>query len=228
MTMTIIPNRNEAVTEQNKEIIKTLHQLQDLAQSSPQAAQDQLWQWIKTLGQHDQQQQLAILFSQGIAENPCAYTQGMPVGPMRNVPGGALISAYLKIDSPWTGKTFYANGTGGYNRIKKYTKIPVSVLAPFHRLKPEGQEYIGFRFDTSIQIGAVAPKVDVIAIEYNKPAYKNPSIILPLRRVRDELVKLLPHTYLGRATFPNRSGEYQLVGYFALKRAVTTESTHDA
>lgn len=224
--MTINPNSTNVSIQDNQALIRKLAELDALAKSSPQLAQNQLWHWIDTLGQQDQQQQLATLFAQGVPENPCMHTQGMPVGPMRNVPGGAFISAYLKVDSPWTGKTFSADGTSGYNRIKKYTKIPVTLLAPFHRLTREGQEYIGFRFDTSIQQGAVEPKVNVIAIEYAKPAYKNPAMILPLQRVRDELVKLIPHTYLGRATFPDKSGKYQLVGYFALKTPVPTESNH--
>ena len=202
-----------------------LKKLQTLAHQQPQSAQDQLWQWLENLGKNDDQAVLAQLFSQGIAENPCAHTIGAPIGPMRNIAGGAFISAFLKLDSPWTGKTFYSDGTGGYNRIKPYTKIPMKILAPKHGLRANRNEYFGFNFDTTTEQGAVEPKVDVIAIQYDNPIYKNPSKIIPLTRVRDELVKLLPHTYLGRATFPNKHGEYQLVGYFALKTAISTEKS---
>lgn len=120
--------------------LQQLHQLRELAKTSAQAAQDQAWTWIDHLGKTDNQDVLATLFAQGSAENPCTRTLGIPVGPMRNIAGGAFISAYLKIDSPWTGKTFHQDGHGGFNRIKSYTKIPVSILAPFHRLTRHGNE----------------------------------------------------------------------------------------
>lgn len=220
--MTTIPMDQDSIF-QDTSTVNQLNELRELAKSSPQLAQDKAWQWIAQLGKTDNQIALATLFAQGVAENPCTRTLGMPVGPMRNVPGGAAVSAYLKVDSPWTGKTFHQDGTGGFNRIKCYTKIPVSILAPFHRLTRQGNEYVGFKFDTTTKEGAVEPKVNVIAIEYAKPSYKNPSKIIPIKNIRDELVKVLPHTYLGRATYPDKNGRYQLVGYFALKRPVTTE-----
>ena len=221
--MTTISANPSDIPKNSDWVYKKLETMRRLANTNAQQAQDDLWQWIKDLGQQDNQTALGLIFAEGIVENPKVKTLGMPVGPMRNVPGGLLVSAFLKIDSPWTGKTFFSDGSGGYNRIKSYTKIPVSILAPFHHLRKEGEEYIGFTFDTAIKTGAVEPKIDVLAIEYAEPKYKDPSKIIPLTRVRDELVQILPHTYLGRATFPDAAGNYQLVGYFALKRPVNTE-----
>ncbi len=202
------------------DISRHLEELHRIAGTAPQAAQDAAWSWLADLGRADDQTTLAALFGQGHAAQPRARTAGMPVGPMRHVFGTRLVSAYLRLDSPWTGKTFRADGTGGHNRVKRYARPIVALLAPGHPLRREIGEYACFPFTTSIQPGVVSPRVDVLAIEYDRPEHRNPSTVFPLTRIRDELVEILPHTYLGRATWPQRTGEYVVMGYFALKRSV--------
>ncbi|WP_156055819.1 hypothetical protein [Nocardia sp. NRRL WC-3656] len=40
---------------------------------------------------------------------------------------------------------------------------------------------------------------------------------MPIERVRDELVELVPGVYLGRALMGSRTGEIRVIGYFALR-----------
>lgn len=211
-------NRDRPTSEQSAidpdagRVLARLNTLRALADRDSARAQDEAWTWLADLGRADDQ---PALFAQGTAESPRAWTAGIPVGPMRNIPGGTLISAVLRVDSPWTGKTFHADGSGGFNRVKLYAAPLVAALT--RALRRQGRELTGFEFDTTISPGAVEPRVDVLAIEYDAPEYRNPGL---LTRIRDELVRILPGVYLGRATYRRAPGDYVLVGYFALRRPV--------
>jgi len=197
-----------------------LAELHELAMSSPQRAQDETWEWLRRLGREDDQAALAELFGEGTAASPRTRTIGMPVGRMRDMPGVGPLNAILAVDCPWTGKSFHPDGSGGYNRVKLYSAPIMAALR--HRPRLQGRELIGFPFDTTIKRGVVEPRVDVLAIEYDRPEHGNPSGVFPLTRIVDELVEIVPDTYLGRATWPREPGDYVLVGYFALKRPVGT------
>jgi hypothetical protein len=207
-----VPEASAATPTQQR-----LQELRALADYAPARAQVEAWQWIKALGDSDDQPVLAELFGLGRPESPRTRTLGMPVGPMRNVPGGPLINFILGIDCPWTGKTFHADGSGGINRVKPWSWPIVAALLPGNQRKRVGAEIESFGFRTTIKRGGVAPAVDVMAIEYDAPEFDNPAY---LKRVLDELVEILPNTYLGRATWRRKDGGYDLVGYFALQRPV--------
>jgi hypothetical protein len=53
-------------------------------------------------------------------------------------------------------------------------------------------------------------------IDY-EPVESNPEFII--RKIRDELVQIVPGTHLGRILYKTKSG-YNNIGYFALKTAV--------
>lgn len=196
-----------------------LDELQSLAKSDPGQARDSGWKWIAELGKADEMEMLAELFGAGVAQSPQMRTEGMPVGKMRNIPKAGILNAILAVDSPWTGKTFHADGSGGYNRVRLYALPIVLALNPKH-LRREGREVTSFPFATTIEPGKVEPKIDVLSIQYDKPEFHNPSGVVPLTKIVDELVMILPHVYLGRATAPREDGGYILVGYFALRTPV--------
>lgn len=206
----------------SKHVIDRLTTLRDKADRDSALAQRESWDWLAELGRADDHAALSALFGHGVAESPRARTLGMPVGPMRNIPGGGFITAVLSLDSPWTGKTFDADGSGGYNRVKLYAAPVVAALT--RSLHRKGREIATFSFDTTIGPGAVEPHVDVLAIEYGRPEHGNPTKIFPLTRIRDELVRILPGVYLGRATYRRAPGDYVLVGYFALQHPIETKS----
>jgi hypothetical protein len=72
-----------------------------------------------------------------------------------------------------------------------------------------------FDFETAIEPGKADPDVEVLKIDYG-PVESNPRFII--RQIRDELVELVPDTYLGKILW--RSGEegYTCIGYFALRQ----------
>jgi hypothetical protein len=57
----------------------------------------------------------------------------------------------------------------------------------------------------------------VLVIDY-EPVQSNPDFII--RKIRDELVEIVPGTHLGRILYKTKSG-YDNIGYFALKTPVS-------
>lgn len=99
------------------------------------------------------------------------------------------------------------------------------VIAPLYRgLRELDGELVGFHFDHRLDTGLVEPRVQVRALDYSVPEYRNPSVrTFPIKRTRDEIVELLPGLYLGRALLTMRDGEIRKVAWFAL-REFTAES----
>jgi hypothetical protein len=207
-----------ARTSTSTPVIQRLERLRTLAQSDPHQAQVDAVGWLTTLGKADDRAALAELFGQGVGASPCTRTEGLPLTPWRDIPLGRALSQLLAVHSPWNGKTFFPDGSGGENRVEFWTlPLLLSLRTPFRR---EGIELIGFRFDTTIERGVLEPFVDVLAFDYAPPAYRNPRRPIPLTSIRDEIVEILPHTYLGRIAFESKPGEWVNVGYFACMRPV--------
>lgn len=199
-------------------VIQRLERLRTLAESDLQQAQDDAVAWLTALGKSDDRAALAELFGQGVGASPRTRTKGLPLTSWRNIPLGGPISRMLAVHSPWNGKTFFADGSGGENRVELWTlPLLVAVRTPFRR---EGVELVGFRFDTTIERGVLEPHVDVLAFDYAPSAYRNPSKPIPLTTVRDEIVEILPHTFLGRIAYETKPGQWVNVGYFACLRPV--------
>ncbi|NBQ43378.1 MAG: hypothetical protein EBU23_13085, partial [Mycobacteriaceae bacterium] len=72
---------------------------------------------------------------------------------------------------------------------------------------------LAFDFKTYVEAGKEDPDVDVMVIDY-ADVEDNPK--LTIRKVRDELVELVPGVYLGKILFKTDSG-YTKLGYFALR-----------
>jgi hypothetical protein len=76
-------------------------------------------------------------------------------------------------------------------------------------------ERAAFQFVSGPEPGKVRPRIPVLAIDY-RPITTNPRIII--RQIRDELVEVVPKTYLGRILFRVPRGPFINVGYFALRQ----------
>jgi hypothetical protein len=76
-----------------------------------------------------------------------------------------------------------------------------------------------FDFNTRVERGMVEPAVDVLVIDY-EPVSSNPRLLI--RQIRDELVEIVPDTYLGRILFKLGEGRYSNIGYFALRQPAGT------
>ena len=87
------------------------------------------------------------------------------------------------------------------------------MLWPSYKMTPTDEGHMAFDFDTRIEPGAIEPSPDVLVIDYaDEP--RNPELII--RKIRDELVEIVPHTYLGRILYRLKAGGYKNIGYFAL------------
>ncbi len=197
-----------------------LDDLRDLATTSPVLARAQGWDYLRQLGAARNQKQLEALFARGWApEGPDGALEGLIVGPLFNVPEAYLANPLMKIDPTWRGKTFDAAAGTGYNRLAPIARLAMPFIAPGYRgLRSLNGEVVGFHFNHAIGTALVEPKIQVRALDYGVPEYRNPSVrTFPIKRTRDEIVELIPGLYLGRALLTMPGGEIRNVAWFALR-----------
>ena len=198
-----------------------LEGLRDLAQTDPVNAQDAAWGWMTRLGElaRDDRpravEQLDRLFADGLPPATIdGPADGMVVATMFNPGTDVLLRKIGGVWMPWLGKRFHAASDCGENRITGGFRVATRTIWPTYATKPDGANRRGFEFTTRIERGAVEPAVSVLVIDYaSMPS--NPRRIVP--RIRDELVQLVPGTYLGRMLWQRSNGEYLNVGFFALR-----------
>lgn len=185
------------------------------AATDPAEAQQATWAWIQELGEKRDANALEALFASGTApvglDGP---TEGILVAtltnPLVDLPVKLLTSAWM----PWQGKSFDAANQRGINLMTESSSLPSKLLWPRYGMREAAQGRVAFDFETGVEPGAIEPKVDVLKIDYGD-IEENPDLII--RKIRDELVELVPDTYLGRILF-RISGGFSNIGYFALKQ----------
>jgi hypothetical protein len=198
-------------------VAQRLEELRTQAGSDPGGAQAQAWAWIEDLGRRRDGEKLQELFSLGtVPAGLDGPTDGILVctltNPLVDLQVRMLTSAWM----PWKGKTFDAGEAKGINRMTLSSQIPLRMLFPLYGMKAAPDDgKLAFDFITRVEAGAVEPAVDVLVIDY-EPVTENPDLII--RQIRDELVRLLPDTYLGRILFKLPGRRLTNIGYFALKQ----------
>lgn len=229
MSATIsISQKNQAISERRERDSDYLKQLRKLAGKNPDQARDQAWDWFREFTDLREHDRLAALFDQGTAPDaPDGDCEGMVLGLQGNL-WLAGVDRLVRIGQKlggigWTGKSFDAQRGTGYNRLTSSSRIPMFMAMPNYPFDRIRSEIIGFRFDHRREPSPLSPRQEVLAICYDRPAYENP---LMMPNTRDELVELLPNTYLGRALLM-QNGRWQLAGYFALRYPVQTEKNHE-
>jgi hypothetical protein len=206
--------------------ISALADLREMASTAPVLAVRHGWDYLRELGKTGRQDQLGALFERGTAPQGLdGALEGLIVGKLFGIPEAHLANPLLKINPTWRGKTFDLQAGTGVNRLAPIAALVMPVIAPGYRgLRRVGGELHGFHFNHSIETAAVAPFIDVRALDYGVEQYRNPSVrTFPIKRTRDEIVELIPGLYLGRALLTMPSGEVRLIAYFAL-RDFTDES----
>lgn len=194
--------------------------MRELATTAPVLARAQGWDYLRELGTTRNHQQLEALFARGWPpEGPDGALEGLIVGPLFNVPEAYLANPLMKIDPTWRGKTFDAAAGTGYNRLAPIARLAMPFIAPGYRgLRSLNGEVVGFHFNHKIDTALVEPKIQVRALDYGVPEYRNPSVrTFPIKRTRDEIVELLSGLYLGRALLTMPNGEIRTVAWFALR-----------
>jgi hypothetical protein len=194
-----------------------LASLRDTAATDPARAQQDTWTWIEELGSKRDGDQLEALFALGTPpEGLDGPTDGILVctltNPLVDLPIRLLTSMWM----PWQGKSFDAANKRGINRMTVSSQLPAKLLFPLYGMsKAPDDGRLAFDFETRVEPGKVDPRVDVLVIDY-QPLTENPDLII--RQIRDELVELVPDTYLGRILFRLPNERYSNIGYFALRQ----------
>ncbi|MBF6278156.1 MULTISPECIES: hypothetical protein [Nocardia] len=196
-----------------------LGELRELAGSAPARAGAACWDYLRGAADTDDRELLAALFAQGTAPQLDGDYEGMIAGKLFGIPEAALLNPVVAVEPGWVGKSFDAATATGYNRLNRIAYLALRAAVPrYSGWVRTSAVYQGFRFGYRVERASLAPFVQVAAVTYTDPALGNPrSRIVPIERVRDELVELVPGVYLGRALMGSRTGEIRVIGYFALR-----------
>ncbi|MCV7432455.1 hypothetical protein [Mycolicibacterium bacteremicum] len=218
--MTTLPINTKQANKAEPQSMSVLDDLRVTAGSTPTLARRLGWDYLRELGQAGRFDQLAELFAHGHAPaGPDGPMEGLIIGKLFGIPETYLANPLMKIDPTWRGKTFdIASGTG-FNRLSPLGRFSLRAVAPLYRgLRRVGRETVGFEFRHRIDTAAIAPFIQVRALDYGVEEYRNPSVrTFPIKRTRDEVVELTPGLYLGRALLTLPSGEVRLIAYFGLR-----------
>jgi hypothetical protein len=196
-----------------------LDDLREMARDDGVGAQIATWRWIQELGKRRAVDDLGALCRLGTPPHGLdGPTEGILVVPLIQ---GALDRFLTTVTGgwmPWLGKSFDSAANRGYNRLAGSARWPAKLLWPRYSTTDDGDSRAAFDFETAIEPGKADPDVQVLKIDYG-PVESNPGLVI--RQIRDELVELVPDTYLGKILW--RSGEgaeesYSCIGYFALRQ----------
>jgi hypothetical protein len=182
-----------------------------------EGSQAETWAWLEELGDARDGDALAELFALGTP--PPATIDGPTDGilvttltsPLLDLPIEKLTDSWM----PWTGKTFHAATATGVNQMTSDSVVAAKVLWPLYGMRDAGDGKHAFDFKTGIVDSAIAPAMKVFKIEYEH-VQENPALVI--RQILDELVELVPDTYLGRILFKLPVKGFVNIGYFALRQ----------
>ncbi|OBJ82849.1 hypothetical protein [Mycobacterium asiaticum] len=184
-------------------------------------ASDEAWQWILELKERAKadsvaaEAELNAIFSKGAAPRSLdGPTNGILVTTTTNPLVDAAVRFVTNLWMPWQGKRFDSEGHAGDNRMTSGSRLPSKLLWPMYRMKDAADGKLAFDFKTYHDAGKLDPDVQVLVIDY-ADVKENPYVII--RSIRDELVEVVPGTYLGKILFRLPKGRYEMIGFFALR-----------
>ena len=195
-------------------------ELRELATTDAPAAQEATWGWFKELGSRRDEEKLAELYALGDPPRGLdGPTEGILVLPLIQGAFDRFATTVTRGWMPWLGKSFDAAANRGYNRLAPSARWPAKLLWPrYGTSADEDGARHAFEFETAIEPGKADPGVQVLKIDY-EPVEENPGLVI--RRIRDELVQIVPDTYLGKILWRSGEGDeatYGCIGYFALRQ----------
>jgi hypothetical protein len=197
--------------------------LKELATIDPQAAQDAVWGWFQRVGARlpdsAAQAELDRLFTTSTpATGVDGQTEGLLVGwvaphPSLNRGGKGLHAAAKAVTIrlgvlPWLGKRFDGQAKRGTNSLSRLGLL----VKPIAKIRKAGDHFEAFPMTNWVEPGKLDPATDVLVIDYASL----PDNPWPVSHIRDELVEIVPNTYLGKMLW-QQGDEYYLLAYFALK-----------
>ena len=206
-------------TQPSTSIATRVAELRELATTDAPAAQKATWAWFKELGSRRDEEKLGELYLLGDPPRDLdGATEGILVVPLIQGAVDRTASLLTRGWMPWLGKSFDAGANRGYNRLANTARWPAKALWPFYSTSDDGDARHAFDFETAIEPGKADPGVQVLKIDYG-PVESNPRLVI--RRIRDELVQIVPDTYLGKILWRSGDGAdatYACIGYFALRQ----------
>jgi hypothetical protein len=218
-------------TEKATQVASRVAALKTLAETDPQAAQDAVWEWFRRVGDElpsaAAEEELNVLFktstdasavdgqSKGILVGWVAPKQGLDAAGKGLMHLGIGVTKKLGV-LPWLGKRFDSSTQQGINSVTGVAlalKPLTSVARSGH-----GKHFEAFPMKNWVERGKLDADTDVFVIDYDS-APGNP---FPVSRIRDELVEIVPNTYLGKMLWRQGDGnQYHLLAFFALKTPVS-------
>jgi hypothetical protein len=197
-----------------------LEWLRDSVKAHAEGAADSTWAWIDELSKRagsdadSADADLNELFRLGTAPTDLhGATEGMLVMTTTNPKFDSVVRAITALWMPWQGKRFDNQAATGDNRLTKSTGLVGKLLWPLYSMRDHNDGKLAFDFKTYVEPGKEDPDVNVMVIDY-ADIEKNPKLII--RKIRDELVELVPGVYLGKILY-NTGSDYFKLGYFALR-----------
>jgi hypothetical protein len=198
--------------------------LRDIAATDPLAAQDAAWSWFQRLGRQlpaaEADAELSEIFNCGTPGDTIdGQSEGILVGWVKPAGdldlGGKVMSNVGRrvtgLHVPWVGKRFDREARRGTNSLTPVALV-AKLIAPTYSFKRGEAHLEGFEMTNWVEPGKLDPGTDVYVIDYDSAG--NP---WPFNHVRDELVEVVPSTYLGKMLWRQGDGEHRLTLYFALK-----------
>lgn len=195
--------------------------LREIAERDQLAAQDAAWEWFERLGKrakHDQEtaaDELAELFACGQPSRGIdGRTDGILVAPMIHPVLDTVMRSLMVWPNIWLGKRFDAATATGDNLAPGHARWILKLVWPFYGTRDENGTRSMFDFETRVEPGGIEPSIDVLVIDYAH-IQSNPRLVV--RRIRDELVEIVPGAHLGRILWHQGDDRYTNLGYFALR-----------
>lgn len=195
--------------------------LRERAAHEPAAVQETAWQWFLDLKERSGSDrkgadaELDELFRTGtVPRGLDGPTDGILVTTTTNAVLDPAVRAITSMWMPWQGKRFDSAAASGDNRMTTSSSVASKLLWPLYRMKDAQDGKLAFDFKTYEDDGKDDPDLRVMVIDY-ADIEDNPRLVI--RSIRDELVEIAAGAYLGKILFRTPRGNYEKIGFFALR-----------
>lgn len=208
-------------TEGLPAIQSRVSELRALSENDPTAAANQAWSWIKKLGKEAAddrgaaEAKLDELFLQGtVPQGLDGATDGILVTPLIQPAVDSVVRRITGNWMPWAGKRFNQAESTGDNVLAGSARWPAKLLWPLYGTSPISGGRAAFDFNTFEDSGKADPSLRVLVIDYESVG-SNPRLII--KKIRDELVQIVPGANLGKVLWRQGEDRYTNIGFFALR-----------
>ncbi|MEK6250876.1 MAG: hypothetical protein AABM43_02835 [Actinomycetota bacterium] len=218
-----------SVAESQSGTASRVAELREQGTSAPLEARDAAWRRFEQLGEEVGRHRdagaatLAELFALGTPPAGIdGRTEGILVAPLITGPVDRVMRGLAGTWMPWMGKRFDAERKRGDNVLRQSARWPVKLFWPLYVTRDLGDDRTAFDFETRVEPSEDDSSVDVLVIDY-VVMDSNPRFLI--KRIRDELVEIVPGANLGKVLWRHGDGSYALIGYFALRNDPASDRT---